>query len=91
MKKEHLAIALVLAFLSGLIGGALSPYLLGGAIARAQNDQPDKDILTAKEIRLVDNSGQVRIRMGGYDIVNELMKSSLRTDREKLEGSNLSE
>ena len=63
MKKEHLAIALVPAFLSGLIGGALSPYLLGGAIARAQNDQPDKGILTAKEIRLVDRSGQVRMRV----------------------------
>jgi len=74
MKKEHLAIGLVLAFLSGLIGGALSPYLLGGTIARAQNDQPDKDILTAKEVRIVDDSGQVRLRLGMVNSLNETMK-----------------
>jgi hypothetical protein len=69
MFDKHLRLLIVLSLLSGLLGGVLATYFLGGSSVMAQPTPPDTpktvdaDIpktISAQEFRLVDTHGRVR-------------------------------
>ena len=75
MNKKQFAVVLILAVVSGLVGGGISSWLVGSQPVLAQ-DSPRK-VITAEEFKVVDPMGKTRAKLGlkGDDVGLELLAS----------------
>jgi len=62
MNRKHIIFTVLLALLSGLIGGVLSIWFLMPTSVLAQ-DEPPK-VIEAQEFRVVDDEGRMRAKLG---------------------------
>lgn len=61
MKRTHVLLLILSAFLGGLVGGVLSERLFATSLAIAQ---PKTNVVNAEEFLLLDRSGQPRAGLG---------------------------
>lgn len=64
MNRKQYALLIILAVLAGLVGGAVSSWIFMDEPVFAQKTQQHQKVITAEELRLVDEQGTVRARFG---------------------------
>ena len=64
MDKKPFVLLVVVSILSGLVGGAVSPWIFTKEVVFAQNDLKHEKVITAETFRLVDQDGNLRAKLG---------------------------
>ena len=99
MNKKQYSLMLVLALVTGLVGGVVSSQFLVGQAAFASKKEKPRKVIEAQEFRLVDKDGKTRAFLGinrgqprfelhgkrGFPLAVLGLSSSM-TEQERMEG-----